>query len=62
MDWEQTIREMTDKGLITIGSVKDGDRLIAELRRRAYARNPMNWQEYIPDWLCWLEFTKLNIN
>jgi hypothetical protein len=62
MDWEQTIREMAEKGLIAIGNVKDGDQLIAKLKWRAYARNPVNWHEYVPDWLYWLEFTKLNSN
>ena len=70
MDWEQTIKEMGDKGLIRLGIIKDGDRLIAELRQKVARRNELHYLWYLLakcpifelDWFGWMEYGIVNRN
>ena len=38
-DWEQTIKDAANKGLLTFGKTKDGDSLLTELKRKAEVRD-----------------------
>ena len=70
-DWEQTLHDAAEKGLITFGTipVKSGDLLLAELRRKAEYRNKCLVIAYLfgsplyqPPWFYWLDYLGANNN
>ena len=69
MDWQQTIKDMTDKGLITLGKLNEGNELLAELEHKAAIRNKLYvlWRifclsEFSVDWFYWEDYNKENKN